>query len=255
MNTNLLFLILIGSVVGAASGYLGSFMVLKRMALVGDALSHVALPGLAIALALGLNPMLGAFVALMVAVLGIWYLENKSEIYPEALVGIFFTASLAIGILITPKPELLESLFGSVENITFLNGLVVVFASILIFLLTKSISKKLLLDIVSGELAQSSGVDVSKVNLIYLFLVGVVVALGIKFLGTLLTGALVIIPAVTAKNIARSINSFHYYSIFFGILSVGIGIYLSAVTNISSGPAVVLVSSFFFLTSFLFKRQ
>src|SRR3990167_6636840 len=108
MDIKLLLLITTGAFVGAASGYLGSFMVLKRMSLVGDALSHVALPGIAIALALGIDPLLGALVALTLAVIGIWYLGEHSEIYPEALVGVFFTASLAIGILVTPEPELLE---------------------------------------------------------------------------------------------------------------------------------------------------
>ncbi|MEK7497785.1 MAG: metal ABC transporter permease [Patescibacteria group bacterium] len=253
MNTNLLLLILAGSVVGAASGYLGSFMVIKRMSLVGDALSHVALPGIAIALLFGINPMLGALVSLMAAVLGIWYLEEKSEIYPEALVGIFFTASLAIGILITPEPELLEALFGNIENITIFDGVIIGLSGILIFSLTRFISKKLLLGVVSEDLAISSGINISKINLIYLALVGLVVALGVKFLGTLLTGALVIIPAVTAKNIAKSINSFHLYSIFLGILSVVLGILLSVAVNIPSGPAVVLVSIAFFIASFLFR--
>src|SRR3972149_2293858 len=113
---NLLLLLAVGIFVGGASAYLGSFMVLKRMSLVGDALSHVALPGMAIAIALGLSPMLGAFVALIIATIGIWYFQETSEVYPEALVGVFFTASLAIGILITPEPDLLEALFGSIEK-------------------------------------------------------------------------------------------------------------------------------------------
>src|SRR3989337_4320364 len=131
METKLAFLIWVGSLVGASSGFLGSFMVLKRMSLVGDALSHVALPGMAIALTLSINPILGALVALFIAILGIWYLEEKSEIYPEALVGIFFTASLAIGILITPEPELLEALFGNLEKIGLIDGLITVAAALL----------------------------------------------------------------------------------------------------------------------------
>ena len=113
---NTIFLILVGSLVGASSGLLGSFMVLKRMSLVGDALSHVALPGMAIALTFSLNPIVGAIMALTFAVFGIWYLGEKTEVYSEALVGVFFTASLAMGILITPEPELLEALFGNIEN-------------------------------------------------------------------------------------------------------------------------------------------
>ena len=253
MITNLIILLLVGSLVGAASGYLGSFMVVKRMSLVGDALSHVALPGMAIAMMLSVSPMLGAFTALTIAIVGIWYLAEHSEIYPEALVGVFFTASLAIGLLITPEPELFEALFGNIETITISDGIAILVASVLIFVLTRIISKRLLLGIVSEDLAKAGSVNTSKINLIYLFLVGLVVALGVKFVGTLLTGALVIIPAVTAKNIAKSIKWFQIYSIIFGVLSVVMGILISRLISIPSGPSIVLVSIFFFLGSYFVK--
>lgn len=253
MTTNLLFLIFIGALVGASSGYLGSFMVLKRMSLVGDALSHVALPGMAIALALSVNPMLGAFIALTLAIVGIWYLGEKSEIYSEALVGVFFTASLAIGILVTPEPELLEALFGNLEKIGLIDGLVTISASLVIFGLVRRVSEKLLLGIVSEDLAKAGGVKVAKVNLIYLLLVGLVVALGVKFVGTLLMGALVIVPAVAAKNLAQSIKNFHFLAAFFGVLSVVAGVLIAQSLGISSGPAVVLVSIAIFAGSYIFK--
>src|SRR3989344_8532832 len=104
----LLFQIIVGVLIGLGAGYLGSFMILKRMSLVGDVISHVALPGIAIALLFEVNPFFGAFGALFLVVLGIWLLETKTEIPSETLVGIFFALSLAVGILITPEPELLE---------------------------------------------------------------------------------------------------------------------------------------------------
>lgn len=254
MITDILFLLLIGALVGASSGYLGSFMVLKRMSLVGDALSHVALPGIAIALMFGINPMLGAFLALTVAIVGVWYLSEKSEGLVESIVGIFFTASLAIGILITPEPEIFESLFGDIDKVTKFDGLFIIFGSILIFVITKSISKKLMLGIVSEDLAKAQNVNVSRINLVYLLMVGLVVALGVKFLGTLLTGALVIIPAVTAKNIARSIRSYHIVSIVIGLLSSVLGIIIARVYGLPTGPIVVLTGIVFYILSNFFKK-
>lgn len=254
MNTNLPLLIAAGALVGAASGYLGSFMVLKRMSLVGDALSHVALPGMAIAMMLSINPMIGAFVALSMAIVGIWYLSEHSEIYPEALVGVFFTASLSIGILITPEPELFEALFGDIEKVTRIDAIMIFATTVLIFILTKLISKKLMLGIVSEDLARTSGTDIPRINLIYLLLVGLVVALGVKFVGTLLTGALIIIPAVTAKNIAKSVKGFQVLSTVIGIFSVISGVIISRMLSISSGPAVVIVGVILFIGSYFFKR-
>lgn len=254
MTTNTLFLLLIGTLVGASSGYLGSFMVLKRMSLVGDALSHVALPGIAIALTFGINPMLGAFVALTTAIFGVWYLSEKSDGMVESIVGLFFTASLAIGILITPQPEIFESLFGNIDKITKLDGLFIFFGAILIFTITAMVSKKLVLGIVSEDLAKAQKINISLTNLIYLLLVGLVVALGIKFLGTLLTGALVIIPAVTAKNMARSIKGYQVMSIVIGLLSTVFGLIIAKFLNISAGPIVVLVGIGFYILSNFFKK-
>ncbi len=252
--TNIL-LILAGGLFGVVSGYLGSFMVVKRMSLVGDALSHVALPGIAIALFYGINPMIGAFATLFIATLGIWYFSEHSEVYPEALVGVFFTASLAVGLLLTPEPDLLEALFGNLDKITFLDGVVVIVATFFIFLITKLISKKIILGVVSEDLAKSQGINISKINLIYLLMVSMVVALGIKFLGTLLTGAMVIIPAVSARNLAKNINSFQILSIIFGFSSSVLGIILAKYFSFSSGPIIVLTSIGIFLISYIFKNK
>lgn len=255
MENNLVFLVFVGALVGAASGYLGSFMVLKRMSLVGDALSHVALPGIALALTFGINPMLGALTALSVATVGIWYLSEHSEVYPEALVGVFFTGSLALGLLITPEPELLEALFGDIDKIGMTDGLMVVLGAIAIFVITRLISKKLLLGVISEDLAKSQGINIAKINLVYLLLVSLVVALGVKFLGTLLTGAMVILPAVTAKNLSGSIRNFHLLSITFGSSAALVGIVLAKYFAIASGPAVVLSAIFIFIVSYLIRRD
>ncbi len=255
MNTNLLFLLIVGVLVGASSGFLGSFMVLKRMSLVGDALSHVALPGIAIALTFGINPMLGALVALVIATFGIWYLSEHSEVYPEALVGVFFTASLSIGLLLTPEPDLLEALFGNIDKIGIFDGVVVLMGAVVIFMATADISKKLLLGVVSEDLAKSQKIDIRKINLVYLLLVALVVAMGVKFLGTLLTGAMVIIPAATAKNISGSLKSFHLYSVSIGIVASVAGILIARIFGIASGPAVVLFSVVLFILSYIFRRK
>src|ERR1019366_740449 len=89
----------IALLVGIASGSVGSFVLLRRMALVGDALSHVALPGIALALAYHLDPFWGVIATLLAAAIVVWWLESKSNLPTEALVGLLFTASLAIGIL------------------------------------------------------------------------------------------------------------------------------------------------------------
>lgn len=253
IDFRLFSLLFVGGFVGAAAGFLGSFMVLKRMSLVGDALSHVALPGMAIALVWHFSPLLGALIALFIAVIGIWYLQETSTVYPDALVGIFFTAALSIGILITPQADLLEALFGNIEKITLPESFLAVILSAALITVTFSVSKKLLLGVISEDLAKSTGVPTRKTNLIYYLLVGTVVALGVKFVGTILMGALVIIPAATAKNFSRNLAGYQSWAITLGALSAVSGILVSEYLHSPTGPIVVLTSVLFFILTYFVR--
>ena len=252
-GASIVILLLTGGVLGAAAGYLGSFMVLKRMSLVGDALTHVALPGMALAFVFHVSPILGAFIALTIAVVGIWYFEETTQLYPEALVGIFFTTSLALGVLITPEPELLEALFGNIEKIQVSEAVVAIMLSFLVIIFTRRISSTLVLSIISKDLVRSVGVKMKSVNLLYLLLVGLTVALGVKFVGTLLMGALVIIPAASAKNVCRSMRTYQLFSAFFGSVSAIGGLACANLTHIATGPLVVLVSVVLYLATVVLK--
>lgn len=246
--------LIVGTLLGLGSGYVGSFMVLRRMSLVGDALSHVALPGIAVALLIGINPFLGAFAALIAAILGIWLLEKRTELPSETLVGIFFTLSLAIGLLLTPEPELLEALFGNISKINFVDAVITGIFTIIIFVTVSRLAKGLMLSIVSKDLAKSVRIPTDKINLIFLLLVAIVVALGLKVAGTLLMGALVIIPAAASKNISVSLSRYTATAAFFGAISTFAGILVANYFNLIPGPIVVLTGGVVFLVTLLFKK-
>ncbi len=247
--------LIVGLTVGAASGFLGAFMILKRMALVGDALTHVALPGIGLAFLLGINPFLGAFALLFLTVILIWKLEQRTDLPIETLVGIFFAASLAIGILITPKLELYEALFGDISRIGVWDGIFALAAAIAVFGIMMKISDKMMMGILSEDLAVSSGIKVRKINFIFLLLVAIIVSLGVKIVGTLLMGALVIVPAAAAKNISRSFRQFTFWSSFFGLISAVSGIYFAGIFFIPPGPAVVISGVILFIISLIFKKH
>jgi len=254
LEQNLLISLIVGVFVGAAAGYLGSFMVLRKMALVGDAMTHVALPGIGLALILNINPFIGAFTFLVVATFGIWRIENKTNLSVESVVGVFFTASLALGIIITPEIELLEVLFGNISNVARLDAILAVVFSIFALWLTFNIKKDLLLGIMSPDLAKASRINVDRINLVFLLLVSLVVALGVKVVGTLLMGSLVIVPAAAARNISDNFTAFGTWSLIFGVVSVGLGVYLTKFFTIPSGPLVVLVSVAIFLVTLVFRK-
>lgn len=246
--------LLVGVLTGLGAGYIGSFMILKRMSLVGDAISHVALPGIALAIIFKINPFVGAFTALFLAVLGIWFLERKTELPSETLVGIFFALSLALGILITPEPELLEALFGDITKIGPADALTTIALIAIIFFTMFRIYRGLTLSVVSKQLAQSMGINVSKINFLFFLLVAIIVTLGLKVTGVFLMGALVIVPAAAAKNVSISLASFTRLAALFGGISALGGILFASHFNLHPGPIIVLTSGIIFLLTLIFKK-
>jgi ABC-type Mn2+/Zn2+ transport system permease subunit len=245
MTDALIFSLIVGVTAGLAAGYLGSLMVLEKMALVGDALSHVALPGLALGLLFHFEPILGGFAFLFVSTIVVWHLGRVSRLSFETLVGAMFTLALAIGILITPEPDLLEALFGNITNVTLMDMLMAVIISVLAISLTKMVYNKVVLSLISEELATSTGVNVARTNLLYLLLVSTVVAIGIKITGTLLVGFLVVVPAAAARSVSSNLYRYTVLSAIFGAISSSSGVLLSSFLNLQGrtippGPLVVL---------------
>lgn len=252
--TNIALQLLVGGLVGLGAGYIGSYMVLRRMALVGDALSHVALPGIALALLWNINPFIGAFSALFIASVGIWFLERRTVLPPETLVGIFFTIALALGILLTPEPELLEALFGNISKVS-INDLFITLPIVLATMFALyHMRRALTLSTISKELTQSMGIPIERIQFFFLLCVAVIVALGLKVTGTLLMGALVIIPAAAARNISLNFSRYIFFSSLFGVVAALIGILTAQSLGIAPGPMVVLTGGVIFLATLLFKK-
>jgi zinc transport system permease protein len=245
--------------VGIAAGYLGSLMVLEKMALVGDALSHVALPGLAIGITLGFDPLLGAFAFLFGSAVIIWQVQRVTKISFEALVGAMFTLALAIGILLYGNnlDALEAAFFGDISQVTALSALAAVLVCVAAIGVTKIIYNKLVLALISEDLAITKGIKVAQVNLIYLFLVSAVVAISIQIVGTLLVGFLVIVPAIAAKNLSTHMKRYSLLSAVFGAVSSIVGLLLWQVFFSESntlpfpGPMVVFVGIAIFVVTVL----
>ena len=255
MPLDLLFSLITAGIVGAAAGYLGSIMVLRRLALAGDVLSHVALPGIGIALIYDLSPFLLAFIFLFAASWIIWVLEKKTKLSTESLIGILFVASLAVGVMIIPELEKLgEAFFGDISQINIFDAGLAIILSILVFTIGAKIYKGLVLGTISEDLAVANGVKLRRINLLFLFLVAAVVALGGKVVGTLLMGALIIVSATAAKNLSRSITGYASLSTFFGLITAPSGLLIARAYELPPGPMIILVGIGIFLLS-LFGRR
>jgi len=169
-------------------------------------------------------------------------------------VGIFFALSLALGILITPEPELLEALFGDITKIGLTDVFITITMIAIIFFTMFRIYRGLTLSVVSKQLAQSMGINVSKISFLFLLLVAIIVSLGLKVTGIFLMGALVIVPAAAAKNVSISLANFTKLAALFGGISALGGILFASYLNLHPGPIVVLTSGIIFLITLLFKK-
>lgn len=260
MNTNLFISLITALFIGGSAGYVGSLMTTKKMSLVGDVLSHIALPGVGIGLFFGLNMSLGALSSLVLGVLLIWWLGLKTDLSMESLVGVVFVLSVAGGFLIIPEEELLHSLFGNIYAVSIGDAVAAIITSIAVFIIAKIIYSKMMLACVSEDLATSSGIKISKYNLIYLFLIATVVAFGIKVGGTIFTSAMIIVPAATARNMSNSMKQYSIFSAVIGVASAVAGFALfyffgAKLGTSAVGPIIALIGVVFFAISLMFKKK
>jgi ABC-type Mn2+/Zn2+ transport system permease subunit len=255
MSEAVLYSLVVGAGVGLAAGYLGSIMVLEKMALVGDALSHVALPGLALGILFNFNPLVGGFAFLFVSAVLIWHLGRVTKLSFETLVGATFTLALAIGILLFGDnlDALEEALFGDITKVGITEAVFAVAISVVVIVLTRFIYRKIVLGLISEELAISKGISIARNNLLYLLLVSLTVAMGIQITGTLLVGFLVVTPAAAAKIISANMSKYLMLSSMFGAISAVSGILLSSYFNVLPGPLVVISGIAIFVVVILIR--
>lgn len=247
-----------------AAGLVGSFALMKRMSLAGDVVSHIALPGLGVAMLLRINPMIGAGVALVLGTFLIWYLQQRGTMTTDVAIGVIFTAALAIGTVLTPSEDLIEALFGGFEGLTPFWFVIGVLAVALIVGFVVSFRHQLILSLFSPELAAATGVRVARLNLYFLLIFSLTVLLGLRFLGSLLVGALIIIPAAIGRQLTHTLTAFLVTSSLASVVSVALGFLISHSSphlsvgqfalNLTLGPAIIAVATILFLLSFLRKK-
>ena len=243
--------------IGGTAAYLGSLMISKRMGLVGGPLGHLALPGVALALVYDFNVFLGALLTIILGGVLIWFLEVKTKAPMEALTGLVFASGVALGFLMLPfseEKELEQALIGDITKISFVDTILAVVLCLLIFLVIRKIYLKLLLSEISEDLAKTQGIKVKKHNFVYLSCIALIVGLTVKLVGGLLPVALIVIPGLTARNFSKSSFQFCFSSLFFGVISAGLGVFLAQYYNLPAGLLIILISALIFAISMFFKH-
>lgn len=238
-----------------AAGLVGCFAVMRRMALASDAMSHIALPGIGLALLLNVQPLLGAVVMLLVGIVLIWIIESKTRMATETVVGVVFSAALAVGALFTPGESLIEALLGKPGTLTRWELGFGIAASIAVAGFVLSQRHRLVIMFVSQDMARTSGIDTSRLSLLYLATFAVTVALGLRYLGVLLMGSLIIIPAATAKYLATSLSSMLVIAVGVSLTSTLAGTVVARANNYDTGPVIITITAVVFFVSMLTRNR
>lgn len=248
--------LLAGLAVALAAGPLGVFVVWRRMAYFGGALSHTALLGVALGFLLGVEPGLGVAFVVVAAVLMLGALGGVRGLSLDTLLGIVAHAALAAGLIVTAtldqvRVDLMAYLFGDILAVGWADVAWLWGGAALIFVLLAKLWRPLLNATVHADLAFVEGVNVKRVELAFMLMLALVVALAMKVVGILLVTAMLVIPAASARALARTPEAMGVLATLMGAVSVAVGLWASYIYDAPAGPAIVVAASGLFVLSLL----
>lgn len=253
--------LMVAVMVGIICAVVGSYLMVQRLALLGDAISHSLLPGLAVAFWLGINIFLGAFVAGVISTVLIAWIHRRSPVKEDAAMGIVFSAFFALGItLITliqkdNKIDLNHFLFGNILGVTGGEVRDTAIIAVLVLACVVLLYKELLFYSFDPLGAQASGLPVGLLNAGLMVLIAMTVVASMKAVGVILVLALLITPGATAYLLVPRLHQVMLLGAAIGVFSSVAGMYISYYLNLPSGPAIVLVTFGLFILAFLFSPQ
>ncbi len=252
MQRALLAAVLIGGICSA----IGVYVVLRGLSFIGAGISHASFGGVAIGVALGVNPIASAIVFCLLVAWAIGFVSRKGSIKEDTAVGIFFASTMAVGVLIVGlmegyRVDLMSYLFGSIIAVTRQDLLMTFAVTAAVAVLIAVFFKDLLFVVFDPEAAQVAGLPVEWLYYLLLSMMALVIVTSIKVVGIVLVSALVVIPAAAALQLTERFNSAVLISVAVGIGSCVSGLFVADQLGVSPGAAIVLLEAGVFALSAL----
>jgi zinc transport system permease protein len=249
-----------GVVIAVIASVSGSFMVLRRYSLMTETLAHSALVGVAIGIISGLSPMWMAVAVALISAWSIEYLRSFYHLYSDAILAVFLSASLALAIVIVSlagafNSSLFSYLFGSILSVGSDDVFIIVGFGLIAMSLIAYFYKELYFIAFDEEVAQVSGIPVKSLNFMMVSIVAVIIALSIQIVGTLLIGALMVMPTVAALRFRQGFAKTILLAVAFAVFSVLAGMLLSFYLSLPSGATIVLCVLSIFIISLVANRR
>ncbi|EOD4367515.1 metal ABC transporter permease [Staphylococcus aureus] len=245
-------------IVGIVCGTVGSLIVLRGLSLMGDAMSHAVLPGVALSFLFGIPMFVGALITGMIASIFIGYITSSSKTKPDAAIGISFTAFLASGIiiisLINTTTDLYHILFGNLLAITNSAFLTTIVIGSIVLILIIIFYRPLMISTFDPTFSRMSGLNTTLLHYFVMLLLSLVTVASIQTVGIILVVALLITPASTAFLISKKLYSMMIIASLISVISSIVGLYYSYIYNIPSGATIVLCTFIIYIITLFFTK-
>ncbi|AGV73261.1 metal ABC transporter permease [Lactococcus cremoris] len=246
-------------VIGIVSGAVGCFIILRGMSLMGDAISHAVLPGVAISYILGINFFIGAIAFGLLSSLIITYIKNNSLIKGDTAIGITFSSFLALGIILigvaNSSTDLFHILFGNILAVQDIDKWLTIGVSIFVLIVIALFFKQLLITSFDPLMAKAIGMKVNFYHYLLMVLLTLVSVTAMQSVGTILIVAMLITPAATAYLYTNSLKKMLILSSSIGAISSVLGLFIGYTFNIAAGSSIVITSAIIFTVSFLISPK
>ncbi|EPU7790806.1 metal ABC transporter permease [Staphylococcus pseudintermedius] len=233
--------------VGVVCGVVGCLIILRGLSLMGDAMSHAVLPGVALSFLMNIPMFIGAMVTGMLSSIMIGYISEASKTKKDAAIGITFTTFLALGIVlisvIHSATDLYHILFGNILAITQYAFHTTLAVSIVVLALILILYRPLQMSTFDPIFSRMSGLNTTMIHYFVMLLLALVIVASVQTVGVILVVALLITPASTAFLFTKKLSTMMIVSSIFSVISSTLGIYMSFKLNLPSGAVIVLISA------------
>lgn len=237
---------------------IGITIVLKRMSMIGDALSHASLAGVAAGLILGINPVAGAAIICVIAALSIETIRKRIPRYSEMTLAIIMSSGIGLaGILsgfVKSSANFNSFLFGSIVSISTPELILVCFISVIVFLMLCFFYQELLAIGFDETSAKISGISVKKINFLFTLLTALAISIASRTAGTLIISSMLVVPVAFGMQVAKSYRTTIICAIFLALFTTILGLFLSYYIGVKPGGAIVLLEVLCFLITLVVKK-
>ena len=245
------------ALVGVACAIVGSFVVLKGMSFIGDAVSHAAFPGIVIAYLIGAPIILGGAIAAIGTALGIGAITRRSGLRSDAIIGVLFAGMFALGVAIFSSipnyvGDLFHFLFGDVLGISVGDLLALILLVFGLLLVLRLLWKELLFSTFDPLGAGAAGLPVRRLEDLLLILIAVTIVISLQAVGIVLVVAMITTPAATAQLLVKRFTAMIQVAALIGVSAAVVGLYVSYSLDIASGAAIVILETLIFLLALAF---